>query len=76
LVVAGDVVRGVGWSGVGWLVGGGVVYTLGAVVFVTDKPRLWPGVFVAHDLWHVMVLVGAAMHWWAVWGVVVGGVRQ
>jgi len=30
---------------------------------------------VAHDLWHVMVLVGAAMHWWAVWGVVVGGER-
>jgi len=76
LVVAGDVVRGVGWSGVGWLVGGGVVYTLGAVVFVTDKPRLWPGVFVAHDLWHATVLTGAAMHWWALRGGVEGGVRQ
>ena len=45
-----------------WLVAGGVVYTVGAVVFATDRPRLWPDRFGAHDLWHTLVLLGAACH--------------
>jgi hemolysin III len=45
-----------------WLFAGGVVYSLGVVVFLTNWPSLWPGKFVAHDLWHVMVLVGSACH--------------
>ena len=48
--------------GVLWLIAGGVVYTLGAVVFVTDRPHLWPNRFAAHDLWHCMVLIGSACH--------------
>lgn len=46
----------------GWLVAGGVVYSLGAVVFAIERPRLWPGKFGAHDLWHCMVLGGSACH--------------
>jgi hemolysin III len=49
-------------AGIGWLLAGGVVYTLGAVVFVTDRPHLWPNRFAAHDLWHCMVLIGSACH--------------
>ena len=49
-------------SGLAWLVAGGVIYSLGAVVFLTNRPNLWPGRFVAHDLWHVMVLAGSACH--------------
>jgi hemolysin III len=49
-------------AGVAWLFGGGMVYSLGAVVFMTNRPNLWPGRFVAHDLWHVMVLTGSACH--------------
>jgi hemolysin III len=71
LLIPTEVVRGVGWNGIAWLVAGGVVYTLGAVVYVTDRPRLFPGIFVAHDLWHLMVLLGAALHFVAVWGIVI-----
>lgn len=48
-------------AGFNWLVAGGVVYTLGAVVYATDKPHLWPG-FSAHDLWHIFVLGGSICH--------------
>ena len=34
-----------------------------AVVFATKWPRLWPGRFGSHDLWHVFVLGGSACHW-------------
>ena len=33
-----------------------------AVIFITDRPHLWPGRFMAHDLWHSLVLIGSACH--------------
>lgn len=45
-----------------WLIAGGVVYTLGAAIFATERPRLWPGVFSAHELWHCFVLGGSTCH--------------
>jgi hemolysin III len=48
------------------LLAGGVIYTLGAVVFLLERPRLWPGRFGSHDLWHLMVLAGAGCHYWVV----------
>jgi hemolysin III len=48
--------------GLGWLAAGGLVYTMGTVVFATQRPRLWPGRFSSHELWHVFVLAGSACH--------------
>jgi hemolysin III len=45
-----------------WLFGGGMAYTLGAVILAVDRPHLWPGKFSAHDLWHLFVLGGSACH--------------
>jgi hemolysin III len=45
-----------------WLLAGCLVYTAGAFVCVTDRPRLFPGRFGAHDLWHVLVLAGSSCH--------------
>jgi hemolysin III len=49
-------------DGLAWLVAGGVIYTVGAVIFAVDKPHLWPGKFSAHDLWHLFVMGGSACH--------------
>jgi hemolysin III len=46
----------------GWLFAGGVVYTVGAAVFASQRPRLWPGTFSSHELWHLFVLGGSACH--------------
>lgn len=46
----------------GWLIAGGVIYTLGTVVFASQRPRLWPGTFGSHELWHIFVLAGSACH--------------
>ncbi len=51
---------------IAWVIAGGVAYTVGAVVFALERPRLRPGVFGAHALWHVFVIVGSACHVWAV----------
>jgi hemolysin III len=46
-----------------WLVAGGVVYTVGMVIYATDWPHLWPGKFTAHDLWHLCVIAGSVCHY-------------
>lgn len=35
-------------------------YAIGAVVFLTERLRLWPRVFSFHDLFHVCVVAGSA----------------
>jgi hemolysin III len=49
-------------AGLVWLLAGGVLYSVGTVIFATDRPHLWPGRFSAHDLWHVFVLGGSLCH--------------
>jgi len=53
-------------AGLAWILAGGVIYTVGAIVFATGRPRLRPDVFGAHALWHLLVIAGSACHVWAV----------
>lgn len=62
IIAGGHVYAALSPAALGWLLAGGAIYSLGAIVFATDRPHLWPGRFVAHDLWHVMVLAGSACH--------------
>ena len=52
-----------------WLLIGGVVYTLGAIVYITKIFNFKPGVFGFHEVWHIFVLLAAAAHYVAVIGV-------
>jgi hemolysin III len=49
-------------SQIAWLVVGGVAYTVGAVVFVKERPDPWPDTFGHHEVWHMFVLAGAGAH--------------
>ena len=42
---------------------GGVLYTIGMVFLVTNRPRLWPRVFSYHEVFHVLVIAGSIVHW-------------
>jgi hemolysin III len=53
-------------AGQGWLLAGGIVYTLGTAIYALERPRLRPGVFGSHALWHLLVIGGSACHVWAV----------
>jgi hemolysin III len=45
-----------------WLLAGGIVFTLGAVVYVTKFPNFVPGKFGFHEVWHIFVILGALAH--------------
>ena len=46
------------------IVVGGVLYSLGAVINLLHQPVLWPGVFQAHELFHLFVVAGSMAHYW------------
>jgi hemolysin III len=43
-------------------VAGGVLYTVGAVVFAAQRPDPWPHVFGFHEIFHAFVILAAAAH--------------
>jgi hemolysin III len=51
------------------IAGGGVLYTVGAVVFALGRPNPWPRVFGFHEIFHVFVILAAIAHFvaMAVW---------
>jgi hemolysin III len=71
-----------GWLGVfiawtfvlklGWLASalaliGGLIYSVGMVLLITNRPRLWPKVFSYHEVFHVMVVAATSVHFVMVW---------
>jgi hemolysin III len=54
-----------------WFAVGGVLYTIGMVMLVTGRPRLWPRVFSYHEMFHVLVVIATALHFTAMWRYVV-----
>jgi len=42
---------------------GGLVYSAGFVIFVIEKPNPWPGVVGFHEIWHLMVVIAALLHY-------------
>src|SRR4051795_3144557 len=50
------------------IAGGGVLYTIGAIVFALGRPNPWPAVFGFHEIFHVFVVLAAAAHFVAMAG--------
>lgn len=60
------VVAGLPSSAFACLVAGGVVYSLGALVYALKWPDPRPGRFGFHDVWHVFVLAASVLHFAAI----------
>ena len=54
--------RGLGAAKLALVALGGVLYTVGAGVYVARKPNLVPGVFGFHELFHAFTLAASAAH--------------
>ena len=70
---------GLGWAAVplapalsinpglgGWLLLGGMFYTVGAIFYWLQRPRRRIGIVGFHELWHLCVLAASASHFWAI----------
>ena len=56
----------IGAVGISLIIGGGVLYTAGAVIYALRKPNPVPGVFGYHEVFHALVVAAAVAHFTAV----------
>jgi hemolysin III len=61
--VFGQLPAALGWLGLAGLAAGGLLYTLGAVVYASEWPNPWPKTFGYHEVFHALVLGAATMHY-------------
>jgi hemolysin III len=61
--VFGELPAAIGWLGVAGLGVGGLLYTAGAVVYASQRPNPAPAVFGYHEVFHVLVIAAAALHY-------------
>lgn len=47
-----------------WLVGGGIAYTVGAIIYATKWPKITTPHFGFHEIFHIFVLLGSFCHYW------------
>jgi hemolysin III len=50
---------------------GGLLYTIGAVIYALGRPNPWPKVFGFHEIFHVFVILAATAHFIAMAGWIV-----
>ena len=65
VIAASAIFRAIPYGGIAWILGGGLVYSAGALIYALKRPNLVPGVFGFHELWQLFVLAGSACHFWA-----------
>ena len=65
LIAFGPLIRVLPAGGISWLIAGGVIYSIGGVIYTLRKPNLFSR-FGYHELWHSMVLIAAACHYIAI----------
>ena len=58
--------EGLGATGFFLILGGGLAYTVGAVIYALKRPDPWPMVFGFHEVFHVFTIIGAGLHFGAI----------
>lgn len=58
------IARAIPLAGLMWLIAGGVLYSVGAVIYGTKWPKLNIKLFGFHEIFHVFVLYGSFCHFW------------
>ena len=66
VVTAPQMIDGLGVGGALLVAGGGVLYTVGAVVYALRRPDPRPRVFGYHEIFHLLVIVACALQYVAI----------
>lgn len=63
IFLAGPVYNNTGIPGLSLLLAGGLFYTSGFTIYTIEKPNLIKGIFGFHEIWHILVILGALSHY-------------
>ena len=63
-----EIQAALGTSSIVLLLVGGIIYTLGAVVYAFKWPNPWPKIFGYHEIFHLMTIIAATLHFLVIAG--------
>jgi len=52
---------------IAFLAVGGLLYTIGSIMFAMQRPNPWPSTFGYHEVWHTFVVTAAFFHWLSIY---------
>lgn len=61
------VISALPWEGLGLIALGGILYTLGAIVYARQRPDPAPAWFGYHEIFHLFVVAASICHYLAIW---------
>ena len=67
LVPLTQIIGALPWEGIGLIALGGLLYTLGAVVYARRWPDPFPRWFGFHEVFHLLVIAASVCHYLAIW---------
>ena len=67
IIGAAPLIRALQTGALFWLTLGGVMYSIGAAIYVVKRPNPWPRVFGFHEIFHVFVMAGSFCHFWVMY---------
>ena len=63
LVAFPEMVDKIGITGTALVAAGGILYSVGAIIYATKRPNPAPTVFGYHEVFHALVIAAAALHY-------------
>ena len=70
VVIAIPLFKLIKFEGIGLLLTGGIFYSVGFIIYNIEKPNPVKGKFGFHEIWHILVLLGAASHYFMMLNIV------
>lgn len=67
----GEFYHTLGPDGIWLLVLGGIVCTIGAIVYALKWPNPFPKVFGFHEFFHVLIVLAGVLHFFVIYGLVI-----
>jgi hemolysin III len=68
-----EMATGLGPVGIGFMIAGGVAYTVGALIYASKKPNPFPATFGYHEIFHALTIIAGLLHFMAVFRLVAAG---
>jgi hemolysin III len=67
VAAAPEIARLLPWEALALLIGGGVLYSIGALIYALKKPDPFPRILGYHEIFHLFVIAGSAVFLFVIW---------